>query len=328
MAVRPDQGATSAAGPSEQRAAEGSADERSEAEAPKISIEQEKRIMKILLQLVGWLVFIGLWFLVETEWLNLVRAPFLRYLNSFAGFYFFFMGFSSLMQFLQYVYRRRKKLGAEQKDNIIAGSHNIYYLVMLLVLFMTVLSLFGINLSSLLTSISIFAAALAILSKDYISNIISGMMIAFSNEVDLGDVVKIGQQKGKVMSLSLSKLVILNDDDDLIYIPNNTVFLSEIVNYTKRDIKKTSIEFEMDLQYVRRIPNLEQDLIMAIENYHEWIQEDSFILKVEELKKDAVIFKFQYILKEPNRKLEQDIRRLMIRHIVHIVKEHQNNVIP
>ncbi|WCL80493.1 mechanosensitive ion channel [Saprospira sp. CCB-QB6] len=284
--------------------------------------------MKILLQLVGWLVFIGLWFLVETEWLNLVRAPFLRYLNSFAGFYFFFMGFSSLMQFLQYVYRRRKKLGAEQKDNIIAGSHNIYYLVMLLVLFMTVLSLFGINLSSLLTSISIFAAALAILSKDYISNIISGMMIAFSNEVDLGDVVKIGQQKGKVMSLSLSKLVILNDDDDLIYIPNNTVFLSEIVNYTKRDIKKTSIEFEMDLQYVRRIPNLEQDLIMAIENYHEWIQEDSFILKVEELKKDAVIFKFQYILQEPNRKLEQDIRRLMIRHIVHIVKEHQNNVIP
>jgi len=78
------------------------------------------------------------------------------------------------------------------------------------------------------------------------------------------------------------------------------------------------------------LPELDRFMIQNSDfiNFHAYDPYENVVKKVEELKKDAVIFKFQYILKEPNRKLEQDIRRLMIRHIVHIVKEHQNNVTP
>ena len=247
-------------------------------------------------------------------------------LDILANLYIFFISLNTIVNSSIYLYRRRKGIRKGKTDNIIAGSQNIYFLLLGVGLVVAVLSLFGVDIAALLTSLAVVAAALAILSKDYVSNIISGMLIAFANEINIDDTVQIAGQKGKVIDITLSKFVLLNEDDDMVFIPNNTVFSNEIVNYTKREIKKTSIDFEINLQYVKSIPELEQDLVRAISNYHHEIKPNSFVLRIVEIKKDAVSMKFQYILNEPNRELERDIRKVMVRHVVHIIKEHQNRV--
>jgi len=57
-----------------------------------------------------------------------------------------------------------------------------------------------------------------------------------------------------------------------VYIPNNKVFSGEIINYTRRELKKTTTEFEIDPFVNSDIDELEQRLIREMEPYMSSIQ--------------------------------------------------------
>jgi len=99
-----------------------------------------------------------------------------------------------------------------------------------------VLSMFNINVKEAITSLSLIAAALVLITKDYISNLINGMYLTFNKVINIGDQVQVGLQKGKIVDITLTNVHLLNDDDDIIYIPNNTVFSTDIINYTGREL--------------------------------------------------------------------------------------------
>lgn len=181
--------------------------------------------------------------------------------------------------------------------------------------------LFDISIKELFTSLSIIAAAIAIIAKDYVSNVISGMVLTFSDQLSINDYVKIEDFKGRIIDITLINLHLLSDDDDLIYIPNNLAFSTKIVNYTKIAIKKTSIEFQLDTRNLSSIEELEQKLITSLADYDQYIRPSSYNLKVNELQKNAISFKFQYILSEPDRELEKEIRKKTIRRILTILND-------
>lgn len=219
------------------------------------------------------------------------------------------------------IYRRRNHIPKDKPNNVVLGFQNLYILLSTSVIIITVLSFFGIDIKSLFTGLTIVAAAISIITKDYIVNIISGIAISFSDEISIGDYVKIAEHKGKVMDISISRITLLNDDDEIIYIPNNTAFLSNIINYTKKGIRKVSIEFEVNLAFLDTIEALETDLIECLSDYHESIESGSFKLRIVEIKKDSLALKFQYTLKSINRELEREIRRKTVRRVVnHIGK--------
>jgi small-conductance mechanosensitive channel len=223
--------------------------------------------------------------------------------------------------FLFAYYRKKNNLQSTENDNIILGLNNISILVVIMVTFIALFALFAINIKTLVYSISIVAAALAVITKDYISNLISGLIITFSNQFSIGDTVKINDIKGKIVDITLSTIHVLNDDDDLIYIPNSVVFNSLMINYTKRDIKKISIEFEIDIKFLKSIEMLQDELMHAIDDYKSYVKEDSFYLKIVEIKKDYLLLKFQYILKDTNRLLEKQIRRQTTRTVADYISE-------
>lgn len=219
------------------------------------------------------------------------------------------------------VYRLRKNLPYKYSDNITNGINNLYYLIVSFGVVSMILGFWDIDVKSLLTSLSIVAAALAIISKEYVNSIISGFIISFSHEVNIDDYVKISGYKGKILDISLSKITLLNDDDDIIYIPNDKVYLGEIINYTKREIRKVSIDFELNLSNFTSIEVLENHLIDSLKDYYSYIESDSFNVKVVDVKHDYLYLKFQYTLKEINREIEREIRKKTIRQIVNNIKE-------
>ncbi len=253
------------------------------------------------------------------EWLDFLNID-TRYLDIIIGFLIFLLATNLLVVLLSGLYRRRKGLKKGDADNVIIGLENIYYLLLAGAVITTILGLFGIDLRTLFTSLSIVAAAIAIVSKDYISELISGIIISFSSEVSVGDYIKIGEHKGKIIDLNLTKIVFLDDDDNIIFIPNNKVFTSEIVNYTKKQVKRVNIEFEIALQFIKTVEALEADLIESIQDYHTHIKPGSFNLKTGAITKDSVSLKFQYDLLRINRELEQEIRRKTVRRVVNYVK--------
>ncbi|MEP6646077.1 MAG: mechanosensitive ion channel domain-containing protein, partial [Saprospiraceae bacterium] len=178
---------------------------------------------------------------------------------------------------------------------------------------------FGIEIYKIFTTVSIVAAALAIISKDFIADIISGIVISFSKEISIDDFVKIGEHKGKIVDINIAKTALLNEDDDIIFMPNSTVFTSDVINYTKKQIKKTSIDFEAPSSHVISIEELEDQLIEALNEYHHLIEPNSYFLRVVNIKKDYLVLKFQYSLIQFSREMERQIKRKAIRAIVKII---------
>jgi small-conductance mechanosensitive channel len=249
-----------------------------------------------------------------------LKSPWAGYASLVVGFIIFVLSARLIVAVLSFLYRRNKKIPSSKNDNVLLGLRNIYYIALTAAAIVTLLGFWNIDLKTLFTTLSIVAAAIAIISKDYVSEIVSGIIISFSREVTIDDYVKIGEHKGKIIDINFTKIALLNEDDDVIFLPNNKVFSSEIVNYTRREIKKVSIEFEVLIATVQSIEALEADLIRSVEEYKAHILPKSYNLKVVDIQKDSLKLKFQYILQEINRELEREIRRKTVRRVVDYIK--------
>lgn len=281
--------------------------------------------MKYLILLVKAiaLILLVLLYLGELEPISLLAGLKARY--KLAQYYIDVVSgiaiFLLLLDFVQVLvvnfYRRRHRIRGD--DNFVVGIGQIYSIVLVLGLGVGLLSLFQIQIREVLTSLSIIFAGLVLLTKDYVSNMINGMIMTFSGELSIGDNIRIGQHRGKIVDITLQNIHLINDDDDVIYIPNSVFLTTDIVNFTKREIKRTSLDFEIDLKYLETVEELERILTDALQPYQDLIKENSYYLRVAEVNRMGVVMKFQYILKEPNKDLERAIRRTAIRRLVKII---------
>ncbi len=231
-------------------------------------------------------------------------------------FLIFLFGASLVVRLLAMVYRGRKHLPYHKRDNVTTGLSNLFIMFIAAYGFISIFGLFGISLAHMFTTLSIVAAAIAIISKDFFADIISGVVISFSKEISIDDHVKIGDHRGKILDINIAKTALLNEDDDIIFIPNSTVFTSDVINYTKKQIKKTSIEFEIPSGSIDSIEELEEQLILSLVEYHHLIEPNSYYLRVVHIKKDLLSLKFQYNLIQFSREMERTIKRKAVRHIV------------
>lgn len=212
--------------------------------------------------------------------------------------------------------------GGARRDNFTIGVSHLARLTYFLLLAVLLLSLFNITVKEAITTLSFIAAAIVLITKDYISNLINGMYLTFAKVVNIGDTVELADHKGKILDITLTNVHLLNDDDDIIYIPNNKVFSNEIINYTRRQLKKSSVDFEMDVNYVPTVDWLESAILSSMGELNDLIQKDSAILKVQSIKQEFTTFKFQYVLLDPlNKEHDKKVKKHVIRFIVQLITE-------
>lgn len=220
-----------------------------------------------------------------------------------------------------WAYKRRKGIRLDRNDNVTLGLKNLFYILQAGGILSFSLAIFGVDYRTFFTSISIVAAAIAIVSKDYIVDIISGIILSFSSYIKTDDYIKTGDISGKVIDMTLSKILLLNDDDDIIAVPNNKVFANEIINFTRIASKKVSIEFELKLASLTTVEELEDSLIGVLKEFGSNIEANSYYLRIEKIGADSISLKFQYVLKRMNRSIEKEIRKKTVRSVVNFVKE-------
>ncbi len=209
--------------------------------------------------------------------------------------------------------------GGVKKDNFTAGLSQIARIVYTLLFGVLLLTLLNISSKEAITTLSLLAAALALITKDYIANLINGMYMTLARIVNIGDTVKIADTKGKIIDITLSNVHLLNEDDDIVYIPNNNVFSGQIINYTRRELKKSSIDFELDISQIDQLEKLENEIVYSLREMQGLIQEGSMVLKVNSIKHEYCSFKFQYILhdtlnKEHDNQVKRQIIAFVMRH--------------
>lgn len=265
------------------------------------------RILKFILKfiLLIYLIFLKEGYLDNQLLTSIFYTPIS---TSVIHFLIFYLSVNIIIRFAQFIYRKRKKQGDKYSDNVIAGLQNIYYLLIAIGIMVMVVGFFGIEFTKLLTALSIVAAAIAIISKEFVTDIISGISLSFSRQLTIGDYVKIGEHKGRVIDIGLHKLVLHHDDDDIIYISNTKAYYEEIINYTQKEIRKFNVEFSLSTEL-----NITKELLMEsiesiLANYPDDVNLETDKLKVMAILKDEIRYKYQFQLNRMEPQLAETIK--------------------
>lgn len=214
------------------------------------------------------------------------------------------------------LYIRRSAYTSHTRGSFVLGINRIASVINSVFLVIAFMLLLKIDPVQFITSITIVAMAIALLFKEYITNMISGLIVMFSDQIALGDYIKMADQQGKVVDITLTNIVLLNDDDDIVMIPNNLVFTSNIVNQSVHNTRMVTIEFELPLNLSAHNEQLEMRLKKIIEDRTEDVVANSFRLKVLSIMKDHVRHKVQFLLTPQGKQNRQKLKKLMMEAIV------------
>lgn len=287
-------------------------------------MKQRSLLLDVLLILLEMVVLVGGFYLLLTNTLHIDTKMLTEATQRTLVLSAVILVAINLMtRLIKWWYRQRGYSRRRGVKNFVFGVENIRKLLLVALGIFTFFSLLGVEFSRLFTSLSIVAAAIAIISKEFVNDLIVGMYYSFSDTFEAGDYVKFHGYKGRVVDIGLLKVKILNDNDDLVILPNGKVYSEEIINYTRRDVRLMSIDFQMDIKLVRDIDSLEQELIAAVAEYAEHIENDSYKLKIMEVKKDLLELKFQYRLTVDKSSFQRDIKRKTVRAVFSYVTLHQ-----
>src|SRR5690554_1707652 len=215
----------------------------------------------------------------------------------------------------------RKKSQDPMRSNFVLGVNRIAEILNGGIFLIALILLFGEKPREFFTSITIVAAAIAIVTKDYITNMINGLIIMFSDQFTLGDTIKIGEYEGKITDVTLLNMVLVNEDSDLVMIPNNILLTSQAINHSKQHVRKLTFEFEMKIVPGLDVNEIEAQLRSVTLEFEQYINTESFYLKTMAINKDGVRFKCQFLMNTYVKGLEKKISRSINQKIIEIARE-------
>ncbi|MBE9069716.1 mechanosensitive ion channel [Leptolyngbya cf. ectocarpi LEGE 11479] len=112
----------------------------------------------------------------------------------------------------------------------------------------------GVSLGPVLALVGGASFVLAFALQSNLGNFASGLMLLVNKPFDVGDEVKVAGYWAYVDSISLASTKLKDFGGSIITLPNNTVWGSDIINYTHSDIRKLGlaihIKFSQDLDKV------------------------------------------------------------------------------
>jgi small-conductance mechanosensitive channel len=192
------------------------------------------------------------------------------------------------------------------QPNFIIGIGRISWILNVVVLLIAIMLAFNIKPLEFLTSITIVAAAIALLTKDYITNIVNGLIIMFSEQLEIGDKIFVGKHTGFIRDITLVNLVLKGETGEIILIPNNMIFSSEVVNYSKNDSHQVIIDSEIPFHSKVQLEELETVLSKQLKPFSERIFIDGAQLNVLQRKPESLVIRFQFPIKTGEKEIEKN----------------------
>ena len=112
----------------------------------------------------------------------------------------------------------------------------------------------GFDTTTLLASLGIFSLAISLGAKDLVADVLSGIMIVFSGEYHIGDIVEIGGFRGRVWEIGVRTTTLVNKDGNMKNVSNRNVFnVMNLSRVNSRYTMKITIPYDQPLDKVKEI---------------------------------------------------------------------------
>ncbi|MEQ1552984.1 MAG: mechanosensitive ion channel domain-containing protein [Ferruginibacter sp.] len=146
---------------------------------------------------------------------------------------------------------------------------------------------------TLLTSLSIVGAAIALAAKESLENLIASFIIFFDKPFTTGDTLTVNAVKGKVEKIGLRSTRIRTVERTLVTVPNKQMVDSVVDNLTMRNQRRAEIKLTLlDKPKSEKIKNLVEAIKTKLKNYQENIL--SSTVSLTSINKDGVEITIEY----------------------------------
>ena len=174
----------------------------------------------------------------------------------------------------------------KKKGTIINLVRSIVKYVILIFIILGILKLYGVDTTSIIASIGVFAAVIGLAFQDILKDLLAGISIIFDNKYAVGDVIEINGFKGTVVELGLRTTKIKAFSGEIKCIGNSS--FSEVINYNLASADlflKLNVAYDTNIDKLERVLEGLKDDIMKIENVT-----DYQLLGIDEFSDSAVVY--------------------------------------
>lgn len=207
------------------------------------------------------------------------------------------------------------------RGNFVVGINRLTAVANAICAIIALMIIFGIRPLEFITSLTIVAMALAVTFRDYITNMISGLIIMFSDQLSIGDRIKFGDHQGRIVDITLANLVIQDEEDDIVMVPNNLVFTSTFTNLSAYRSRLFTVRFELPLHVAVKIDELENVLQESLINHPNLEADTPIELKVVEIGKDFVRYRIDLHAVSYSNKLHRRLENEILKEVLKFERE-------
>ncbi|MBQ7323018.1 MAG: mechanosensitive ion channel [Clostridia bacterium] len=137
---------------------------------------------------------------------------------------------------------RKQSLKSRKIDNSAAPFvTSIVSLLAYVALFLLLVWTLGFSTESIIAGFASVALAIALGLQNTLASLANGILLIFTSPFKAGDFVSIGDTSGTVKEIKLFSVKLVTIDNLTIIIPNNTVFGSTIINYSKMPLRRIDL---------------------------------------------------------------------------------------
>ena len=156
----------------------------------------------------------------------------------------------------------------KKKKTIIALIKNIVkYLIMIFVV-LSILSVYGVNTSGIITSIGVAGVIIGLALQDMVADFLAGILILFDNHYAIGDVITIDGFTGEVVGFGLMTTKVKAATGEVMMISNSS--FKKVINYninTTKHYINIDVAYDTDINKLENVLNQMKDEVEAIDGY-------------------------------------------------------------
>jgi len=143
--------------------------------------------------------------------------------------------------------------------NTAATLRRIIGYTLTVVVLMWALRELGFSLGVLLGAAGVLSVALGFASQTSASNLVSGIFLVVEKSFVVGDVIKVGNTTGEVLSIDLLSVKLRTFDNLYVRVPNETLIKGEITNISRFPIRR--LDLQVGVAYKEDIGRVHELLI-------------------------------------------------------------------
>jgi small conductance mechanosensitive channel len=123
---------------------------------------------------------------------------------------------------------------------------NLLRVLLVLLVFLFALSIMGVEVGAVLAGLGLAGLALAFALQNILENFVAGMLILIRKPFRPGDQIESNEFSGTVEDIDLRVTRLRDFDDEIVLIPNATVFTEPIINLTRMGRRRTRVIVGID----------------------------------------------------------------------------------